>query len=197
MIRVVRLSRRWPGLPGALVAAACLLAVPAMADEIADRLDAAGAAYRAGDLSAALAEIEEARRLMLANARPAPAAHLPAAPEGWTRTIDDRMAESLAAMGGGTGAEAVYERDGQRVSLMIVVDSPMATAMAGLFSNADLLATAGELLRVGRQTFLDDGKQVSTVLDGRILVRAKGPDAATILPFLQAIDYRALAASGS
>lgn len=195
MIRVVRLSRRWPGLPGAAVA--CLLAAPAMADEIADRLDAAGAAYRAGDLSAALAEIEEARRLMLAIAGPAPVAHLPAAPEGWTRTIDDRMAESLAAMGGGTGAEAVYERDGQRVSLMIVVDSPMATAMAGLFSNADLLATAGELLRVGRQTFLDDGKQVSTVLDGRILVRARGPDAATILPFLQAIDYRALAASGS
>jgi hypothetical protein len=185
-------------LPGSvLVAALFALSAPAMADEITENLESALAAYRDGNIPQALAEVEEARRLMLDIARPTLVVYLPEAPEGWTRSIDAQMSASLAAMGGGTGAEAVYERDGQRVSLVIVADSPMATAMAGLFSSPELLATAGELLRVGRQTFLDDGKQVSTVLDGRILVRAKGPDAQTILPFLQAIDYRALAAFGS
>ena len=185
-------------LPSAVLATALIvLAAPAMADEIGDRLERALAAYRDGNIPQALAEVEEARRLMLDIARPTLVVYLPEAPEGWTRRIDAQMSASLAAMGGGTGVEAVYERDGQRVSLVIVADSPMATAMAGLFSSPELLATAGELLRVGRQTFLDDGKQVSTVLDGRILVRAKGPDAQTILPFLQAIDYRALAAFGS
>lgn len=184
-------------LYSALLGGLCQIAAPVMADEIGGTLERAVDAYRNGNLPQALARIEDARRLLLEITQPALAGYLPDAPDGWTRTIDADMTDSLAAMGGGIGAEAVYRRDDLSVTLVIVVNSPMATAMAGLFSNPGLLATAGELVRVGRQTFLAEGRQVSTVLDGRILVRAKGPGTETIVPLLQAIDYRALEAFGS
>jgi len=184
-------------LYSALLGGLCQIAAPVMADEIGGTLERAVDAYRNGNLPQALARIEDARRLLLEITQPALVGYLPDAPDGWTRTIDADMTDSLAAMGGGIGAEAVYRRDDLSVTLVIVVNSPMATAMAGLFSNPGLLATAGELVRVGRQTFLAEGRQVSTVLDGRILVRAKGPGTETIVPLLQAIDYRALEAFGS
>lgn len=148
-------------LPGSvLVAALFALSAPAMADEIAENLESALASYRDGNLPEALAEVEEARRLMLEIARPNLVVHLPEAPDGWTRSIDAQMSASLAAMGGGTGAEAVYERDGERVSLVIVADSPMATAMAGLFSSPELLATAGA------NCCASDGRPFSTMARG-------------------------------
>ena len=111
--------------------------------------------------------------------------------------IDTDMSAGLAMMGGGTGTEATYSGNGERFTLTIVADSPMVAAMAGLFSNPVLLATAGTLTRVGGQTYLDQDGAMTTVLASRILIQAEGAPSETILPLLEAIDHEALADFGS
>ncbi len=109
----------------AAAAAVLVAAQPLMADEISDTLQSALDAYEEGDAQYALEELDYARQLLLALKTDALVEFLPAAPDGWTREVNTEMNTGLAMMGGGTGAEATYEGDGQRVTITIMADNPM------------------------------------------------------------------------
>ncbi|MBN2906572.1 MAG: hypothetical protein JXJ18_07685 [Rhodobacteraceae bacterium] len=180
-------------LSAALVA---LPLLPAHADEVTDTLQSAIEAYEAGDVQYALEEIAYAQQLVQAMKAEGLSAFLPPAPEGWSRTVDTDMNQGLAMMGGGTGAEATYEGDGQSFTLTLMADNPMVGAMAAMFGNPMLMATQGEMVRVGRQKFVDQDGDLTGLVDNRILVQVSGAAPGVMLPVLEAIDYKALAGFG-
>ena len=177
----------------ALTAAAlAFAALPASADEVTDTLESALQAYQDGDIQYALEELTYAQQLMQAMKADSLTGFLPEAPDGWTREVDTEMNAGLAMMGGGTGAEATYSDGSTSFSLTILADSPMVMAMAGMLNNPTVMAAAGKMVRVGRQKYLDQDGEMSTLVNNRVLIQASGADADTMMPVLEAIDYRGL-----
>jgi hypothetical protein len=75
--------------------------MPALADDITDALNAAIAAYEAGDLQDARAEIAYATQLLNDLQAEGLAGFLPAALPGWTREVSDEPATGLGFMPAG------------------------------------------------------------------------------------------------
>jgi len=93
-------------------------------------------------------------------------------------------------MGGGTGAEATYEGEGQRITVTVMADNPMVSGMAGMISNAALLGAKIE--RLGREKFMVQDGEVNGLIDKRILVKAEGGEVETMLALLETMDFRGL-----
>ncbi|MBK1634300.1 hypothetical protein [Rhodovulum adriaticum] len=171
-------------------------ATPALADDVTDTLQSAIEAYESGDVQYALEELAYAQQLLRAMKAEGLTAYLPPAPEGWSREVNTDMNQGLAMMGGGTGAEAVYSGNGASFTVTLMADNPMVGAMGAMFASPMLMAAGGEIIRVGRQKFVDQDGELTALVDSRILVQASGADADTMLPVLEAIDYKALAGFG-
>ena len=168
----------------------------ASADEVTETLQNAIGAYEEGDIQYALEELAYAQQLLKEMKSGELEEFLPEAPAGWTRTIDPGEAAGLAVLGG-TGASAIYQSDaGSRFTLNIMVDNPMITGMAGIFSNPAVLASQGKLGRVGREKFLIQGNQLTGKIDGRIMIQAEGAVADEMIPIIEQIDFRELGRFG-
>ena len=163
---------------------------PLWADDISDALQSAMDAYEDGDTQYALEELEYAKQLLMAMKTDALVEFLPAAPDGWTRAVKTDMNAGLAMMGGGTGAEATYEGEGQRITVTIMADNPMVSGMAGMIANAAILGAKIE--RVGREKFMVQKGEINGLVDKRILVKATGGEVATMLMLLETMDFRGL-----
>ncbi len=174
--------------------AAPLSATLAMADDIKEAIESALSAYEEGDTQYALEELEFAKQLLLAIKTDALVEFLPEAPEGWSREINTEMNAGLAFMGGGTGAEATYEGDGQSITLTLMADNPMVAGMAGMITNATLIGAKIE--RVGREKFMVHDGEINGLIDKRILVKASGGDVDVMLGLLEQMDFRALGKFG-
>ncbi|TCO74206.1 hypothetical protein [Rhodovulum euryhalinum] len=179
-----------------LAALALVPAAPVLADEVTDALTGATEAYEAGDVKLALEELAFAQQRMQAMKAEGLTAFLPPAPEGWTREIDTQMNAGLAMMGGGTGAEATYANGDASFVVTLMADNPMVGAMGAMFGNPMLMGAAGEIVRVGRQKFVDQDGELTTLVDNRILVQARGAGREVMLPVLEAMDYEGLAGFG-
>lgn len=176
-------------------AVALCAAAPATADDITDALASALQAYEDGDVKYALEELEYAKQLLTAMKTDELVGFLPEPPEGWSREIDTDMGAGLAMMGGGTGAEAEYSKDGEEdFTVTIMADNPMVGAMAGMLGNA--AAIGAKIERVGRQKMMVQDGEITGLVDSRILVQAKGGETEIMLEVLKTIDYRALADFG-
>ena len=177
--------------------AIALAALPlaAAADEVTDTLDSARAAYDEGDVAYAMEELTFAIQLMKGMRAGALGDYLPEPMEGWTRTIDTEGAQGLAMMGG-TATRGEYQGPDGYFEITIMVDSPMLATFAGVFSNPTMMASMGEIVRVGREKFLSDEGDLTGVVGGRILVQSEGnaPDAARA--HLESIDFAALQGFG-
>ena len=178
----------------AAIAMSLSTAGPMMADEITETLQSAIQAHEEGDTQYALEELDYARQLLQAQKTDALVEFLPAAPEGWTREVDTEMNAGLAMMGGGTGAEATYQGEGQRITVTIMADNPMVGAMGGMISNAAMLGARVE--RLGRQKFMVKDGEVTGLVDNRILVKTTGGEVADMLALLETMDFRALGRFG-
>lgn len=170
-------------------------AAAARADDITDALHSAIEAYEDGDTQYALEELEYAKQLLVAMKADALVGFLPEPPEGWNREVSTEMGAGLAMMGGGTGAEADYSKDGEDgFTITLMADNPMVGAMAGMLGNA--AAIGARIERVGRQKMMVQDGEITGLVDNRILVQAKGGETGMMLEVLKTIDYRALANFG-
>ena len=164
------------------------------ADDITDRLNAAIAANDAGDLKTASAELAAASKALSARKAALLDALLPPAPEGWTRTLTENYAETLAMAGGGSGAEARYDApEGTYVNINYIMDSPLLAMMMSMFGNPQMLAMMGKTVELGGATYLDQDNSLVTLVDQRIMVTINGAPTDQLTPFAQAIDAAALA----
>jgi len=185
--------RLFPRPVTALALALTALALPAHADAVTDRIDAARAAYDAQDLKTAGAELAAASKAVAEMKARLLEAALPPAPDGWTRTINTEYQANLAMAGGGTGAEARYDAtDGTSVTVNMMVDSPLMVMMMGMFGNPQMLAMMGKTVEVNGTTLLDQDNSLTTVVDNRIMVSISGAASEQLLPFAQGMDFAAL-----
>jgi len=181
------------------VVALCLaagLGSASAADEIEDAIAAGLEAYRAGDMAGAKEELDYAATLLGQKKAAGLAAFLPPAFDGWTRSDGDASAAGAALFGGGLNASADYTRGADMVEIQIMADSPMVAGMGAMLGNPAMMATQGEVRRVGRQRYVvtaDGG--VMALVGGRALVQLSGSAAREDkIAYFEAIDFAGLEA---
>lgn len=168
--------------------------LPAFADAVSDAIDAAGAAYDDGNLVETANQLTLARNELSKLQSAKMQALLPTAPDGWTREDGTDMAEGMAFMGGGAGAEAIYVKDSTRVTVSIFADNPMVSGMLGIFGNAAMMAMMGKTVTINGTDFLDQDGSMMSVLEDRVMVQAQGGTVEEMTAILQGMDFAAVAA---
>lgn len=182
-----------PRLP-LLLATALAVATPVAADEITDTIQSALDAYKDGDTSYALEELNFAIQQLNALKKDSLVGFLPEPLDGWTREVDDQMAAGMMAFGGGVGASADYVSDSGNFTITYMADNPMVASMAGMLANPAL--TGGKMVRVGRQKFVSQDGQMMALIGNRVLVQVDGDDADAITAHLETVDFKAMAGFG-
>ncbi len=162
----------------------------ARADEVTDTLNSALAAYEEGDIQYALEELEFAKQLLVAMKTDALAGFLPEPPAGYTREISSDLAQGMAMVGGGTGAEATYTNGSDRFTISIVADSPMMAMMGGMVANASAMGL--QVVRVGREKFMLQDGDVIGMIGGRVMVTGSGANTDLIVETLKTMDFKSL-----
>ena len=179
-------------------AALCLslAALPAAADDVTTALTNALGAWQAGDAARAMTETGFAMQALQSFRTGQLAAFLPEAPDGMTRTLSEDAGAALGMMGGGVMAQARYEGGGADFTLTLTADNPMLAGFVSMFANPMLLAQMGKVIRLGDVAVLDNGTELTAVVDQRILVQVSGAEAAVAMPVLERIDLAGLAGFG-
>ncbi|WP_422075155.1 hypothetical protein [Tranquillimonas rosea] len=176
-----------------LIAALALAAGPVAADDLARSLDAARTAYDAGDLQAALEELDNAREHIQTARAERLAAFLPAPRDGWERTVNLSPADPI----GGIAVSGIYSDEGTTFTLTLVADSPLITGFAGMMRDAGLMTQMGQIRVIDEKVFIDNGGELTTVVGDRVLVQAGGATPTQMSHHLAAMDFDALAGFGS
>lgn len=180
------------------LAALMLTTAPVFADDVTDAINNALEAYNEGDVQYATEELNFALQLLNEMKAGSLEGFLPEPLDGWTREMNDGMAAGMGFMGGGIGAEANYSNGSSDFSLLLMADSPMVTAMAGMLGNAAMItASGGKMVRVGREKFMAQDGELTALIGNRVLVQASGEDTDAIIAHLETMDFRALAGFGS
>ncbi len=172
---------------------ASLLALPLRADPFVEAMETAIEAYRDGDLQYAEDELAQAQRLLADMKAQSLAAFLPDPPDGWTREIDTEAASMLGFMGGGVLVKATYSGPSDSFELTLMADNPMVAQLAMMLGNTAMIAQmGGQVERIGRTRFLREDRSLRAIVGNRVLVTAEGTDPDTMIPVIEAMDFRAM-----
>jgi hypothetical protein len=168
---------------------------PAAADEFTDVIDGALEAYRDGDITVAMEELEYATKLLNELKAASLATFLPPAQAGWTRT-DVADAEgagaAMAMFGGGISAAATYTKGAEELTITLVANSPMVSGIGAMITGLAAVA-GGKPMRIQRTEFTMNEGELQGVVDGKVLVSVSGSapiEAKTA--HLEAMDLAAL-----
>ena len=179
-----------------LLTFACLIPVPATADEVEDSIGAALEAYQNGDVAGAKSEIDYVAQLLAQKQAETLNTILPAPFEGWSKeAATNEAAAGMAMFGGGLSAAAEYRRNSENVEIQVMADSPMIAAMMAMFTNPAMAsASGGKMKRLGRQKVIETGDgEIQAMIHNRFMVQVTG--SAPIEDkeaYFNAIDFDAL-----
>lgn len=170
------------------------LNVAAQADEVEDALKTALEAYQAGDINAAKEEIDYAAQLVSQMKAVGLSGFLPEALPGWTRDEGGGETQANMGFGGGMAASARYTRDNDRIEIQLMADNQMVTAMAGMFNNAAMMGSMGQVKRIQRQkVVVTQQGDLQAMINNRILVQITGQAPIEDKEaFFEALDLRGL-----
>ena len=178
----------------ALLSLGLFFAPPVFADAASDAIAEAQTAYAAGNLKAATEALQTATRAIAISKGTLLTAALPPAPEGWTREDNTSMAEDFAAIGGGTGTEALYiAPDGTTIKINMMTDSPMVTGMMGMFATEQMMAMLGKVVDLPGVKMIEQDNALMGIVDGRLMVQIDGASVDQLMPLASQIDFEALA----
>lgn len=176
---------------------------PILADDVTDSISEALKQYNNGELADAVQSLDYASQLIRQKKGGQLEAYLPEPIPGWKAEAAKSQALGSAMFGGGVTAERSYVKDGSRVEVKIITDSPLMQAMMMMFSNP-MMATAdgGKLEKIGGEKaivkYSNDNKDgsISMVIANRFLITVEGTDVARqdLIAFAQGIDFKKLAA---
>jgi len=179
-----------------LVLAAAVLSLSAQvaADEFTDTVDAALEAYAADDINAAAEELSYASTLLQTMKGERFAALLPEALDGWTREVDMEANAAVGMFGGGVTATGDYTGPSGNVRIQMMADNPSVMTMAGMYANPQMMSSMGEVVRVNRQSFVDQDGELTGVVGGRVLITVGGNASLDAKKaYLEAMDFGAIA----
>jgi hypothetical protein len=178
----------------AALAAVCLLAGPAFADDITDAMDQARKAYQAGDLGAAKQSLDLASQLIGQKNAEGFAALLPKPLPGWKAEKAQTTSVGAVAFGASMASRSYSNAKGDTVEVQITGDSAVVMQIAMLLTNPAIAGAMGKLIRVGNQRAIQDPDgNVKMVIANKFLVAVDGSaDAAAKLAYAQAVDVAKL-----
>lgn len=186
-------------------AALALGGSPLCADDVTDSIDEAVKAYKDGDYATAASSLDAAAQLIRQKRAESFVNFLPAAPSGWTAEEATSGAAGAAMFGGAVTAERTYNKGDASVTVKLVTDSPMMSAMMMMMNNPMLLnsSDSGKMERIKGQKALvkyDAGEkdgEINIAVAGSLLVTVtgRGVTAAELKSFAEGIDYAKLAAA--
>ncbi|MFV0473982.1 MAG: hypothetical protein ACK5MQ_07200 [Pikeienuella sp.] len=175
----------------ALVAAICLAAAPAAADEVETSIEAALDAWRAGNIAGADEALDQAASLLGKIRVERMAAALPAPLAGWTRAEET---PGPVIPGASLTAGAIYERGDERLAIRLMIDGPILDSMVSVLGEDSIGSMRGELREAGAQRYIimPDG-DFSALVSDRVYVNLRG-DAPRedLIAYFEAIDFAAL-----
>ena len=149
-----------------------LVAAPATADDFLESVEAAVEAYNEGDIKAAKEEIDFAAQLLAQMKAEGLAAFLPEPMEGWEREVEEP--QSMAALGGGQMATAIYTRGAERVEIQLMAGNQMVTALGAMFSNSAMLGAMGKVKRINRQKVVVTPQGELQTMINQVMVQITG-----------------------
>lgn len=174
----------------ALLCAALLFATPLAADEVESGIAAARAAYEAGEIGAATAEIDAVAALLAEIRLEAMVAALPAPQPGWTREN-----ETASALSGDPAAGADYVKGDARVEIWIMADPLFVEEWGASIRDGSAASEGAALREVRGLKYIVDKRHgdLMTVLINNFLIRVRGdaPMEDKIALF-EATDFEAL-----
>jgi hypothetical protein len=118
----------------ATVGMIAILATPAMADDVSDKLDAARAAYGKGDALRTLDAVQSLAGTLTARLVDQFAKTLPPPPPGWEASAPE--SQSLDAIGGGLAVTRGYQKGDAALSASLIVDNPSVANTVALFQSS-------------------------------------------------------------
>ena len=186
-------------LPALALAA---IVAPLHADDTTDSIDAAKAAYEAGNYSEALTSLDTANQFIRQKKAEEVVKLLPAAPKDWEAGEPETEAAASSLLGGGVTAKRTYTRGNSNVTIKVQSDSTVMQ-YAAMLSNPMLLAASGAKMETikGQRVTVEfksggDTGTIKAVVDGRYLVEIEGNGIAIddLRTFAKAIDFTKLAA---
>jgi hypothetical protein len=149
--------------------------VTAGADEVEDALKMALEAYQAGDINAAKEEIDYAAQLVSQMKAAGLSGFLPDALPDWTRAEGGDQAQANMGFGGGMAASATYTRADDQIEIQLMADNQIVTAMAGMFNNAAMMGSLGQVKRIQRQkVVITQQGDLQAMINNRVLVQITG-----------------------
>jgi len=177
-----------------VLAAALMHSAQVAADEFTDTIDAALEAYAADDVNAAAEELSYASTLLQTIKGERFAALLPEALDGWTREVDMEANAAVGMFGGGVTATGDYTGPSGNVRIQMMADNPSIMTMAGMYANPQMMSSMGEVIRVKRQSFVDQDGELTGVIGGRVLITVNGNASRDDKKaYLEAMDFGAIA----
>lgn len=159
-------------------------------DEVMATLQSAMDAYGEGDIQYALEELAYAQQLLNGLVAEGLQGFLPMPLDGWNMTIDEDAAQGMGFIGGGTIARGEYCGPGSCFTITLMADNPMVTSMGAMLGNAQMMAAMGPIVRVNRQSFLNQDGDLSALIGNRILVQAEDGDTDIMVQHLEQMDFR-------
>jgi len=177
------------------IAGLLALSVSAAADEFTETLDAVAEAYAAGDINAAAEDLAYATQLLQKMKGDAFTRLLPEPMDGWELEVDSETNAAMGMFGGGVTARGDYRnQSGESFSITMMADNPGFMSLAGMYSNPQLMASMGEVIRIKRQSFVvSESGEISGVVGGRTMIQASGnAPRETIIAHLENLDLNAI-----
>ncbi|MGE4279790.1 MAG: hypothetical protein AB7G62_09410 [Magnetospirillum sp.] len=179
------------GVLGACVVVAGLATPVWAADDVAQRLDAAKAAYGKGDAVKAAKETEAALRQIQDRLGKMFAEVMPPLGSKWTG--DPVEVESLGEIGGGLSVSRAFIHDDSSINVTLLLDSPEAASIQAQLDvtqaqpNVKKIKAAGEdaLLRFDSATGTGE---VTMVVAGRVVLEVQGDNINAAEPLVEAAN---------
>jgi hypothetical protein len=170
------------------------------ADEVTDAIAQGTSAYKSGDLTEAGSQLKYAAGLIAQQKAKAVTAVFPDALSGWSA---GKITSSSAGgmMGGGISANRTYQKDASKISIELVMDSPMLQSMMGMINNPSVITmSGGKLINIqGHKTIYNgntERPELILIIDGNAMftLKARGESAGLdeLKAYGEALDLDAL-----
>ncbi|MDO6748557.1 hypothetical protein [Gilvimarinus sp. 1_MG-2023] len=185
----------------AITTLACALALPciAQADEITDAVDEALTAYKDGQLSEAVSQLDYAAGLIRQQKAEAILAVYPDPLSGWSADEPESQSSGGMMMGGGITASRTYRQGDNRINIDLVTDSPMLQSMMAMFNNPSLITMGGgKLIKIqGHKAIFNnqnEDSEIMLIVNGNAMftLKARGASDDDLKAYGEALNLEAL-----
>lgn len=145
------------------------------ADEVEEAIKEALAAYEQKDYVMAKQSLGMATQLINQLNAKTLAELLPEPLAGWEAQAVSDESQGGAMFGGGIAVSRSYSKEGKKLKISIMGDSPMLSQMMGIFQNPMIAGSMGKMTRIGKQMAMEgkDG-QLTMVVANRFMVTIDG-----------------------